>query len=263
MSRRDRGRSESRPREGFAESVRSLALALALALVIRTFVVQTFYVPSGSMFPTLLIGDHVLVNKFLYGIRIPGTDLRLPGLREPARGDVIVFRAARSREGRVAPADRRRDMPAEDFIKRIVGVPGDTIEVRGGVVYVNGQALAREPTQEHFVDPAGRSKPIVVEHVDRCAYRVLAHPARPDLDRPALRVEPGRYFMMGDNRDDSYDSRYYGTVRLQEIHGPAGLLYWSWDFAGSWSSLLSPLTWWTNLTERTRWGRTGDSVSCP
>jgi hypothetical protein len=69
--------------------------------------------------------------------------------------------------------------------------------------------------------------------------------------------------MMGDNRDDSYDSRYYGTIRLQEIHGSAGLLYWSWDFTGSWASLLNPLTWWTNLTERTRWSRTGSGVSCP
>ena len=179
MSRRGPARSDPRPREGFVESVRSLVLALALALVIRTFVVQTFYVPSGSMFPTLLIGDHVLVNKFLYGIRIPSTDLRLPGLREPARGDVIVFRAARSVQGRLAPADRRRDLPAEDFIKRIVGLPGDTIEVRGGIVSVNGQALARQPTQERFVDPAGRSKPVVVERVERCAYRVLGHPPRP------------------------------------------------------------------------------------
>jgi signal peptidase I len=263
MSRRSPSRAPERPAEGFLESVRTLVVALALALVIRTFVVQTFYVPSGSMFPTLLEGDHVFVNKFLYGVRLPGTDLRLPGFREPERGDVVVFRAARSREGRVAPADRRRDLPAEDFIKRVVGTPGDVIEVRQGVLHVNGAAVPREPTGERFVDPAGRSKPVVVERVERCAYRVLEHPPRPELDLPPRPVEPGRYFMMGDNRDDSYDSRYYGTIRLQEIHGSAGLLYWSWDFTGSWASLLNPLTWWTNLTERTRWGRAGSGVSCP
>lgn len=250
-------------RESFAESVRTLVVALALALVIRTFVVQTFYVPSGSMFPTLLVGDHVLVNKFLYGIHIPGTSFRLPGIRRPERGDVIVFRAARSSEGRVAPADRRRDLPAEDFIKRIVGLPGDVIEVRRGVVYVNGTALPREPTGVHFVDPAGRSKPVVSERVERCTYQVLDDPRRPEVDRPPVRVEPGRYFVMGDNRHESNDSRYWGSVRLSEIHGSAGLLYWSWDFTGSWASLLNPLTWWTNLTERTRWRRAGGSLSCP
>lgn len=261
-ARRAEPARETRP-ESFAESVRTLAVALVLALVIRTFVVQTFYVPSGSMLPTLLVGDHVVVNKLLYGVRIPGTDLRLPGIRAPGRGDVVVFRAARSPDGsRVAPADRRRDLPAEDFIKRVVGLPGDLIEVRQGVVYVNGEALPREATGERFVDPAGRSKAVVVERAERCAYSVLDHPPRPDLDRPPLRIDPDRYFMMGDNRGDSYDSRYYGTIRLQEIHGSAGLLYWSWDFTGSWASLLSPLTWWTNLSERTRWGRAGESVGC-
>jgi signal peptidase I len=268
MSRRREGRGRAgasdRQPEGFLESVRTLVVALALAVVIRTFVVQTFYVPSGSMFPTLLEGDHVLVNKFLYGVRVPWTDLRLPGLREPARGDVVVFKVARTPDGRViAPADRRRDLPREDFIKRIVGLPGDLVEVRQGVVFVNGQALPREPTGERFVEPGGRSKTIVRERVERCAYQVLDDPGRPTLDRSPVRVEPGRYFMMGDNRNDSNDSRYWGTVRLQEIHGPAGLLYWSWDFDGSWASLLNPLTWWTNLSERTRWARTGSSVSCP
>ena len=263
MSRRSPAPRAERPAEGFLESVRTLVVALALALVIRTFVVQTFYVPSGSMFPTLLEGDHVFVNKLLYGMRIPFTDLRLPGLRAPERGDVVVFRAARSREGRVAPADRRRDLPVEDFIKRVVGTPGDVIEVRQGVLYVNGVAVPREATGERFVDRTGRSKPVVVERVERCGYRVLEHPARPELDLAPRTVEPGRYFMMGDNRDESYDSRYFGSVRLQEIHGSAGLLYWSWDFTGTWASLLNPVTWWTNLTERTRWGRAGSSVSCP
>jgi signal peptidase I len=261
-ARRADASPDARP-ESFLESVRSLAVAVALALVIRTFIVQTFWVPSGSMFPTLLEGDHVLVNKLLFGVRVPWTDLRLPGVREPARGDVVVFRAARSPQGHVAPADRRRDLPAEDFIKRIVGVPGDVIEVRRGVLHVNGVAVPREATGERFVDPGGRSKPVVLERVERCAYRVLDHPPRPDLDRAPFRVEPGRYFMMGDNRDESNDSRYWGSVRLQEIHGPAGLLYWSWDFKGSWASLLNPLTWWTNLSERTRWSRAGSSVSCP
>jgi signal peptidase I len=248
--------------ESLGESLRTIGLALLLALVIRTFVFQTFYVPSGSMFPTLLIGDHVFVNKFLYGIAVPLTDGRLPGLREPLRGDVVVFRAAREPGGAVVAADRAPDLPREDFIKRIVGVPGDLLEVRHGRVYVDGEPLERDSAGEIFLDPQGRRLLVADERVERCVYSVLDDPVRPDVDRPPTRIEPGRYFVMGDNRDDSYDSRFFGTVRLREIEGPAGLLYWSWDFNGSWLSLLNPLTWWDNITARTRWGRLGSSVSC-
>jgi signal peptidase I len=109
------------------EYVEAIAIAILLALVIRTFVVQAFTIPSGSMMDTLLVGDYILVNKFLYGPEMPFTDTHLPGLRAPQRGDIIVFKY---------PQDEKRD-----FIKRIVGVPGDTVQVRGGQVFVNGQAF--------------------------------------------------------------------------------------------------------------------------
>jgi signal peptidase I len=242
--------------------VRTFALALLLALGVRTFLVQTFYVPSGSMFETLLIGDHVFVNKVLYGIRIPGTDWRLPGLRLPERGDVVVFRAARGHDGRVVAADRGPELPREDFIKRIVAVPGDQIEMRGGVLRVNGEPVARSAPRRLFMDPAGRALEVGTEEVPRCRYAVLDDPRRPPIDLAPLRLPPGRYFVMGDNRDDSHDSRFFGPVRFQEILGSAGLIYWSWDWNGSWLSLANPLTWWRNLTQRTRWSRIGRSVSC-
>jgi signal peptidase I len=267
-----RGRRE----ESLGESLRTFAMALGLALVIRTLLLQTFYVPSGSMFQTLLLGDHVFVNKVLYGIRVPWTDLRLPGLREPARGDVVVFQAARGPHGRVVPADRSRELPREDFIKRIVAVPGDLIELRQGRLYVNGEQVTQGSAEEPFVDPRGRELVIVNEEVERCTYQVLDDPESRPFDLAPTRVEEGRYFMMGDNRDDSHDSRFFGTVRLQEILGSAGLIYWSWDFTGPWGvgclvppdasclgdSLVNPLTWWENFTERTRWSRIGDNVSC-
>lgn len=274
-SRRSRRRREQRE-ESLGESLRTFALALGLALLIRTLLLQTFYVPSGSMFETLLLGDHVFVNKVLYGIRIPGTEIRLPGLRDPARGDVVVFKAARAPHGRVVPADRRTDLPREDFIKRIVGVPGDLVELRQGRLYVNGKEVTGARADEGFVDPRGRELVVLEEEVERCTYHVLDDPERRSFDLAPTRVEEGRYFMMGDNRDDSHDSRFFGTVRLQEILGSAGLIYWSWDYAGPWGpgcllppdascladSLLNPLTWWRNLTERTRWARIGDSVRC-
>ena len=164
-SRRSRRRREQRE-ESLGESLRTFALALGLALLIRTLLLQTFYVPSGSMFETLLLGDHVFVNKVLYGIRIPGTEIRLPGLREPARGDVVVFKAARAPHGRVVPADRRTDLPREDFIKRIVGVPGDLVEYSlGHVQRLAGLAAA---------DSRRLSRPDAAEEVLQLVFQRVA-----------------------------------------------------------------------------------------
>jgi signal peptidase I len=262
QARRERERRTEKAKGTFGEWVRTLGGALLLALVIRTFVFQTFYVPSGSMLPTLLVGDHVFVNKFVYGIPVPGTDLRLPAFRAPARGDIVVFRAARTPQGDVVPADRRRDARSEDFIKRIVAVPGDTVEWRSEALYVNGEAARQETADEPFADPRGVAKHVVRERNGDCEYHVLDDPGRVSVDRGPFQLEPDRYFLMGDNRDDSYDSRYFGSVRSREIYGPAGRVYWSWDFTGSWGSLLNPLTWWRNLTQRTRWGRIGLGVGC-
>jgi len=184
----------------------AIFIAVLLALVIRQFAVQAFTIPSGSMMDTLLIGDYILVNKFLFGAEIPFTDLHLPGLRAPERGDIIVFKY---------PNDETRD-----FIKRIVGVGGDTVQVRDNHVWLNG-VLQAEP----FVKP-GSFHSAVSSH---CGYLYGCEP---------LRVPPGSYFVMGDNRDNSQDSRYWGFVRREKIRGRAFLIYWSWNGETHW------LRWW-------------------
>jgi signal peptidase I len=186
----------------------AIVIAILLALVIRTLVVQAFTIPSGSMMDTLLVGDYILVNKFLYGPEIPFADWRLPGFREPHRGDIIVFKY---------PQDEKRD-----FIKRIVGTPGDVVQVRGNQVYVNGQAMI-EPYVKHTSPPMAHGGQAF------CGYAYACEPTP---------VPAGSYFVMGDNRDNSQDSRYWGFVKRDKIKGKAFLTYWSWDSDRHW------LRWW-------------------
>jgi len=257
-------RSKGEPEEergGFLDDLPTLVLAVAIALFIRTFAFQSFYVPSDSMFPTLLIGDHVFVSKLAYGPRVPATEIRVPGYREPVRGDVVVFQLARGGRKIYAP-DHRPDLPTEAFIKRLVGLPGDTIEVREGVVFIDGRRAAQRGTGEKFTDPSGRVFDVIEEQLGECRHLILDDPRIPPANLPALEIPADRYFFLGDNRDNSYDSRMWGTVQVTHIEGPAGLLYWSWDWTGSWLSLANPLTWWTNLTQRMRWSRMGDMIQC-
>jgi signal peptidase I len=250
-----------RKRGGFLDDLPTLILAVAIALVVRTFVFQSFYVPSESMYPTLLIGDHVFVSKLAYGARLPFSESRLPGYREPHRGDVVVFQLARDGR-RIYPPDRRPELPTEAFIKRLVALPGETVEVRHGVVYIDGEAAEQERTGRTFTDEEGRVYDLVEEQLGSCRHLLLDDPRLPGPDLAPTRVERDRYFFMGDNRDNSYDSRMWGTVALPQVEGPAGLLYWSWDWTGSWLALLNPLTWVENLAERTRWSRMGHWVRC-
>jgi signal peptidase I len=240
--------------------VSTLVIAIAIALCIRALVVEPFRIPSGSMLPTLLIGDHLFVNKFIYGSRIPFTQIRLPALREPRRGDVVVFTVARGTDGggRIYPADERPNLPRDDFVKRIVGLPGDEIEIRRGRVYVNGESVELIDTEKVFVDEAGRSLTVQRERLAGCEHEVLDNPVA--VGAPGrFEVPPGRYFMMGDNRDHSNDSRYWGTVRFEEIQGPAFILYWSWDVNGNFLQFLNPVNWWT---AEKRWGRIFSRVRC-
>lgn len=176
------------------EYTKAIGTALILALIIRAYVVQAFKIPSGSMIPTLLIGDHVLVNKFIYGTKLPFSDTRVLPLRSPERGDIIVFKY---------PED-----PARDFIKRVVGVEGDMVESRSKVLYINGK-----PLEESYI-----------QHTD-AAVRT----AQPRDNFGPYLVPKGKFFVMGDNRDQSYDSRYWGYVDLSDVRGKAFILYWSWD----------------------------------
>lgn len=178
------------------EYAESIAIAVLLALVIRTYLVQAFKIPSGSMEDTLAIGDHLLVSKFMYGTKIPFVDKRVLTIREPRQGDVIVFEY---------PED-----PSKDFIKRVVGVPGDVVEGKEKKVYVNGK---------HYENPheVHKEKDIIPKEMNpRDTFGPVTVPA-------------GSYFVMGDNRDRSYDSRFWKFVRRDQIKGLAFIKYWSWD----------------------------------
>jgi signal peptidase I len=237
------------------ELLGTLVLALAVAFASRSFLIEPFSIPSSSMLPTLWIGDHLFVNKFVYGVRIPLSDAHLPALRPPQRGEVVVFTVAVDGE-KTYPADRRADLPREDFVKRIIGLPGERIDIVDGVVFVNGEPIESRRNGEHFTDEVGRPLEVAEVAIGARHFGVLDDPElRPG---PAtFEVEPGRYFMLGDNRDWSRDSREWGTVRLDEIKGPAFRLYWSWDFSGDWLELLSPVTW---ATVSVRWDRIGRAI---
>ena len=178
------------------EYAESIIIAVLLALVIRTYLVQAFKIPSGSMEDTLAIGDHLLVNKFIYGTRFPFSDKRLLTLRDPRRGDVIVFEY---------PED-----PSKDFIKRVIGTPGDVVEGKDKKVYVNGKPY-ENPHEIH------KEKDIIPKEMN------------PRDTFGPVKVPPNSYFMMGDNRDRSYDSRFWGFVSRDKIKGLAFIKYWSWD----------------------------------
>jgi len=181
------------------EYAESIIIAVVLALIIRAFVVQAFKIPSGSMEDTLLIGDHLLVSKFIYGTKVPFSDKRVLKIRDPKRGDVIVF---------VYPED-----PRKDFIKRVIGLPGDVVEGKDKQVYVNGQ-LYVTPQAVH------KEKEIIPkEQNPRDTFGPVVVPA-------------DSYFVMGDNRDRSYDSRFWKFVTRDQIKGLAFIKYWSID--GPW-----------------------------
>ncbi|HEB90400.1 MAG TPA: signal peptidase I [Deltaproteobacteria bacterium] len=254
---------------GIVDQVVTLVIAITIALAIRHFVVEPFRIPSGSMFPTLLIGDHLFVNKLAYGPTIPFTEARLPGFSEPRRGDVVVFEVARPRNrlgGRdIKPVDRAPEgAPTEDFVKRLVGLPGDRIAWRDGQVFINDVPLRVTPTNEIFEDDSGVRYAKSWEDLGRCRHAILKdlrqrRPRNSRLERGTYVVEPGRYFMMGDNRDNSNDSRSWGTVRLEELKGPAFILYWSWDVNGNMLSFFNPVNWWT---AEKRWDRIFKRVRC-
>ncbi len=178
----------------FRDFVETVVTAVVLALVLRAFVVQTFRIPSGSMEDTLLVGDFLIVNKFIYGIKVPFTDIRLRGIREPARGDVIVFEYPN-------PDPRAKK---ENYVKRCVGVPGDIVELKNNVLYVNDERV-----DEEFIK--------------------LKPPTPRWADFGPVKVPDGSLFMLGDNRNWSADSRDWGFLDIGRLKGKALLIYWSWD----------------------------------
>lgn len=202
------------------EYVEALLVAAVLALIIRAFVVQAFKIPSGSMEDTLLIGDHLLVNKFVYGVQIPFFDGRYLTMRHPQRGDVIVFEF---------PGDEGKGFfQRRDFIKRVVGTPGDKVRISERQVYVNGEPyrLPQEVHKDGPLDPGWMPDCSEADTFPRPEY------CRDDM--PEITIPEGHYFAMGDNRDRSFDSRFWGFVPDEKIKGLAFIKYWSWDSQADW-----------------------------
>ena len=211
---------------GFVDFCRSFFPVILLVLLLRSFLAEPFRIPSGSMIPTLLVGDFILVNKFAYGLRDPVFHTKLLKLGGPQRGDVVVFRY---------PVD-----PSKDFIKRVVGLPGDRISYRNKQLWVNGEPM---PLDADGVYTAGGSAPGVVyrfeESLGPAQHHVIVNPARPAEDFE-FEVPEGQYFMMGDNRDGSDDSRRWGTVPERNLVGKAFFIWMSWDgarFRPDWSRI--------------------------
>lgn len=220
--------SEKKSKGIVREYIEAILIAVLLALFIRTFVVQAFKIPSGSMLPTLQIGDHLLVNKFIYGLKIPFSGTLLIPFKTPSRGDIIVFRY---------PEDR-----SIDYIKRVVAIPGDKIEIKDKKVYINGEATKEEYTQ--FSD----NKIISLNLRDPRIYKT-----GPNKDNfKSLTIPEGKWFVMGDNRDNSYDSRFWGFVDRDDVLGKAMIIYWSWD-------LNAPLFSFERFTS-IRFSRIGDVI---
>ncbi|RMG27493.1 MAG: signal peptidase I [Gammaproteobacteria bacterium] len=199
------------------EYSRAFFPVILAVLVLRSFVAEPFRIPSGSMMPTLLVGDFILVNKFTYGLRLPVLNVKVVPLHEPRRGDVVVFRY---------PED-----PSVDYIKRVVGLPGDHVSYHGKVLRINGKLMSQEPVGT-FIG-TGASLPSSgalerIEDLDGVRHRILVHPGALSREGDWV-VPPGKYFVMGDNRDNSRDSRYFGFVPEENLIGKAFVIWMNWD----------------------------------
>ncbi|MDH3205025.1 MAG: signal peptidase I [Gemmatimonadota bacterium] len=223
-------------RDGVAEWFKSIAIALVLFLFLRTFLIQTFVITSGSMEETLLVGDMLVVNRAALGSRIPGTNIRIPGYSSPRWGDVLVF-----------------DPPHEEtimLIKRLVGMPGDTVEMRSRVLYRNGERV-EEPYVVH-ADVVDEPHPWMVWQRDYLTSEVDASTYSPTRDNWGPLVIPeGHYFTLGDNRERSLDSRYWGLLERWRLEGRAVFTYFSYN-----KDSFRPFPWIREI----RWGRLGDAI---
>jgi signal peptidase I len=188
--------ARTRKKSRLRENIEAILVAIVLALFIRTFIIQAFKIPSGSMKQTLQIGDHILVNKFIYGVKLPFLMTTIVPIKNPERGDIVVFKF---------PED-----PEKDFIKRVIGIAGDVVECRDKVVYLN-----RKPLNHDYGI-----------HTDS---RIISGGMQPRDNFGPVVVPENSLFVMGDNRDHSYDSRFWGFVDLKAVKGKALIIYWSWD----------------------------------
>jgi signal peptidase I len=201
------------------ENIEAILVAILLALFIRTFIIQAFKIPSGSMLPTLQIGDHLLVSKFIYGIKMPFTGSTLIPISDPKPNDIVVFQYPKN--------------PDLDYIKRVIAVAGDIVEIRDKKIMINGKPF--DDQHGVFLDS-------------------MIHPAAldPRDNFGPVTVPADKIFTMGDNRDNSYDGRFWGFVDLKAIRGKAWIIYWSWDVQVPFFSV--------DRLRSIRWGRLGDTV---
>ena len=201
--------AEKKQKSSLRENVEAVIIAVIIAMFIRTFIIQAFKIPSGSMLETLQIGDHILVNKFIYGIKIPFTDGKvLVSIKDPKKGDIVVFKY---------PED-----PSKDFIKRVIATGGDTVQIINKKLYVNDKPVNGQEYASH------KSSQI---------YSAMVSP-RDNLRK--IKVPENKLFVMGDNRDNSHDSRFWGFVDLKAVKGQAFIIYWSWnksEFGVRWSRI--------------------------
>lgn len=222
------------------EYSRSFFPVILIVLLLRSFLVEPFRIPSGSMMPTLLVGDFILVNKFAYGLRWPVLNRKFVEIGDPQRGDVVVFRFPQE--------------PSIDYIKRVVGVPGDEIHYRNKTLYVNGEPAPQTPVRKYLGGGAGAAMTntdLRLEDLTGVEHQILVDPKWPDYKcnpysalavGQALKVPAGHYFVMGDNRDNSNDGRCWGFVPEENLVGKAFAIWMSWDgkrdgFPVDWSRL--------------------------
>jgi signal peptidase I len=224
---------DARAKDALRESVpveyaRSFFPVLLLILVVRSFVAEPFKIPSGSMMPTLLVGDFILVNKFAYGLRLPVLNTKVLDIGEPKRGDVFVFRYPQN--------------PKEDYIKRVIGLPGDEIRYQNKVLYVNGKEVA-ETDLGAYTGPAEPGHPVddartKEEDLEGVHHRILELSRAWGGKEGTWTVPPGHYFAMGDNRDNSADSRYWGFVPEANLVGKAIVIWMNFDGLGRIGTLI-------------------------
>jgi len=222
------------------QNLESLAIAIILALFIREFIIQPFKIPSGSMIPNLMVGDHLLVNKFIYGTKIPFTSIQiLPGISDIRHGDVIVF---------IYPnGDNEPSKKGLHYIKRVIGLPGDKVDSKGRNIYINDKKIDLD-----FIRSYNNRNINTISYVDEYSedingnkHKVIYNNGRASTDKgvylPLEKVPEGHYFVMGDNRDNSRDSRFWGFVPFENISGKALLTHWSWDFEND--KIINKIRW--------------------
>jgi len=223
------------------EYAKSFFPVLLAVLMLRSFLVEPFKIPTGSMIPTLLVGDFILVNKFAYGIRLPVSNTKIIDISKPKRGEVIVFRYPRD--------------PRVNYIKRVIGLPGDVLEYRNKKLYINGKEQSQELQLDFHPTGVGRDVysgkvDVFQEHLGDVTHIMQVYPNshHPAMDSFSVQVPQGKYFAMGDNRDDSSDSRVWGFVPEENLVGKAFFIWFHLNFnAPSWS-------------EKLKWSRIGGDI---